>query len=79
MWDNNVLLVLKAPEKNEKKWKEKKTIIVIMWDNNVPWVWEAPTPTKEETLTLPTHCSDPVYKYKPTNTKVIQLRIQKHK
>ena len=43
-----------------------------MWDNNVPWVWEAPTPTKEETLTLPTttHCSDPVYKYKLTNTKV---------
>ena len=52
-----------------------------MWDNNVPWVWEAPTPTKEETLTLPTttHCSDPVvYKYKPTNTKVIQLQIQTH-
>ena len=81
MYDNNVLLVLKAPEKTEKIERRKKTIIVIMWDNNVPWVWEAPTPTKEETLTLPTttHCSDPVYKYKPTNTKVIQLRIQKHK
>ena len=56
-----------------------------MWDNNVPWVWEAPTPTKEETLTLPTtHCSDPMYKpmysckYKYTNRQFFKRFYQRN-